>query len=232
MKDKRPPRFFFPRPPLLHLGMYSNWRDRLRAAVERSGKKHSVISMEAGVDPATLSRILNGRIDPSLQTITRIARAVNENVGWLLDEGGYWISAEEQKQLRKVARFLEDTAMARTTHRERLQANAILSGGEEIPRAYTARGARLVYEALGDSMHGAGILDHDVLYVKPTRSTREAAGRIVVCRLDGADYVKVLDVRGGRMSLLSRNDRYPPIDVREEQFELIGLVVGRTGIPL
>lgn len=222
-------RFFFPRPPVLHLGMYANWRERLRAAVERSGKKHSVISMEAGVDPATLSRILNGHMRPSFELIARIAHAVNENVGWLLDERGFSLSAEEQKQVRKVARFLEDAAAGRMTDRERLQPNAVASGDTDIPRAFTTRGARLVYEAVGDSMSGAAVLDRDLLYVKPTRSTREAAGRVVVCRLDGAEYAKVLDVRGGRMALLSRNDRYPPIDVNEDRFELIGIVVGRMG---
>lgn len=215
------------RPPL-HLGMYGNWRERLRAAVERSGKKHSVISTEAGVDPATLSRILNGHMRPSFETIARIAHAVNENVGWLLDERGFTLSAEEQKQVRRVARFLDDAAAGRTTDRERLQPNAVPSGSD-VPGAFTARGARLVYEAVGDSMTGAGILDRDLLFVKPTRSTRDAAGRVVVCRVDAAEYVKVLDVRGGRLSLLSRNERYPAIDVPEEHFELIGIVVGRSG---
>ena len=67
--------------------------------------------------------------------------------------------------------------------------------------------------------------------MKPLRSTREAAGRVVVCRIDGAEYVKVLDLRGGRTRLLSRNDRYPPIEVSDgsQRFELVGVVVGRTG---
>lgn len=230
MNAQRLPRYWFPSPPVLHLVMYANWRERLRAAVDRSGKKHSVIAMEAGINPATLSRILNGRIRPALETIGRIAHAVNESPGWLLDEEGCFFSAEEQKQMRKVARFLEDAAMRRMTHRERLQPNAALSSRSEIPRDYTARGARLVYEAVGDSMSGAGIFDRDLLYVKPTRSTREVSGRIVVCRYEGAEYVKVLDLRGGRVALLSRNDRYPPMDVREDRFELVGLVVGRTGL--
>ena len=209
--------------------MYVNWRERLRAAVDRSGKKHSVIAMEAGINTATLSRILNGRMKPAFDIIVRIAHSVNENVGWILDERGFSLSAEEQKQVRKVARFLDDAAVGRMTDRDKLQPNALPSGSTEIPRAFTARGARVTYEAVGDSMTGAGILDRDLLFVKPTRSTREAAGRVVVCRVGGEEYVKVLDVRGGRTSLLSRNDRYPPIDVRDEQFELIGIVIGRSG---
>ncbi|HYO75093.1 MAG TPA: S24 family peptidase [Thermoanaerobaculia bacterium] len=208
-----------------------NWRERLRAAIDRSGKKHSVIAREAGLAPATLSRILTAaHMHPTFDAVVRLAHAVNENVGWLLDERGFALSADEQKQLRKVVRFLDDTLTGTAAHRrDRPEPNAVPASATDIPRPYAVRGARLAYEAAGDSMIGAGIADRDLLFVKPTRSAREAAGRVVVCRIDGAEYVKVFDVRGGRIRLLSRNERYPPIDVAENQFELVGIVVGRTG---
>ena len=206
----------------------------MRAAVKRSGKRHSVVAREAGIAPETLSRILSAsHAQPAFDTVVRIARAVNENVGWILDERGFPLSTEEQTQLHKVVRFLDDTLSA-AHRRERQEPNAIPAGapGVEIPRAFASRGAKLVYEAAGDSMIGAGIAERDVLYVKPVRSTREAAGRVVICRVDGSEYVRALDVRGGRIRLLSRNDRYPPIEVSDDgsqRFELVGVVVGRTG---
>ena len=211
-----------------------DWRERLRAAVKRSGKRHSVVAREAGIAPETLSRILSAsHAQPAFDTVVRIARAVNENVGWILDERGFPLSTEEQAQLHKVVRFLDDTLSA-ANRRERQEPNAIPAGapGVEIPRAFASRGAKLVYEAAGDSMIGAGIAERDVLYVKPVRSTREAAGRVVICRVDGSEYVRALDIRGGRIRLLSRNDRYPPIEVSDDgsqRFELVGVVVGRTG---
>lgn len=166
---------------------------------------------------------------PTFDSVVRVTHAVNENVGWLLDERGFTLSGDEQKQLRKVVQFLNESLLGTVAHRrDRPEPNAAPAGAIEIPRIYSVRGARLAYEAAGDSMIGAGIADRDLLYVKPTRSTREAAGRIVVCRVDGAEYVKVLDVRGGRVRLLSRNDQYPPIEV-EGRMELVGVVVGRTG---
>ncbi len=219
-------------PPVLTLVKPPDWRERLRAAVARSGKKQSAIARDAGVAPETLSRVLTSTLaHPSFDVVVRIARALDENVGWLLDERGFSLTAEEQKQLRNVVRFLDDTLLASTTsRRDRPESNAVAAGSDDIPRAYTVRGARLAYEAAGDSMIGAGIADRDVLFVKPTRSTREANGRVVVCHIDGAEYVRVLDVRAGRIRLLSRNDRYPPIDLADDsRFELIGIVVGRTG---
>ncbi len=220
----------FPPPPLCIVKVDVNWRDRLRAAIERSGKKHSAVAREAGIAPATLSRILTAEhMHPTFDSVVKVTHAVDENVGWLLDERGFALSGDEQKQLRKVVHFLNETLLGTVAHRrDRPEPNAAPAGAIEIPRVYTLRGARLAYEAAGDSMIGAGIADRDLLYVKPTRSTREAAGRIVVCRIDAAEYVKVLDLRGGRIRLLSRNENYPPIDV-EGRMELIGIVVGRTG---
>jgi phage repressor protein C with HTH and peptisase S24 domain len=208
-----------------------DWRARLRLAIERSGKKQSAIASDAGISAESLSRILNSHVRPTFDTVVRITRAVNENVGWLLDERGFSLSADEQKQLRKVVRFLDDTLLTSSVpRRERPEPNADLAGGVDVPRQYAIRGARVTYEASGDSMVGAGIADGDLLFVKPTRSTREAAGRVVVCRVDATSYVKVLDLRGSRIRLLSRNDRYPAIEVdAATQFELIGIVIGRTG---
>jgi len=228
--------FFFPPPNVVRLSDYvGDWRVRLRSAVAKSGKKHSAVARDAGIAPETLSRILNAvHAQPSFDTVVRIARAVGENVGWLLDERGFALSTEEQRQLRKVVRFLDDAVNGASSHRrDTPEPNALPARAPEveIPRTFGIRGARIAYEVVGDAMIGAGIADGDLLFVKPTRSTREAGGRVVVCRVDGADFVRVLDTRAGRTSLLSRNDRYPPMEIAEgtSQFELIGIVVGRSG---
>lgn len=208
-----------------------NWRERLRSAIRKSGKKHAAIAADAGIDPTTLSRILNARMQPTFETVVRLAHALHESVGWLLDEPSFSLSAEEQKVLRKAARTVEEAlaAMA-SSRRERPEPNALPVATTDIPRAYGVRGARLAYEVSGDSMTGACIADRDILFVKPTRSTREASGHIVVCRVDGAEYVKTLDLRGGRIRLVSPGDQHPPIDIHDaNRFELIGIVVGRSG---
>lgn len=215
---------------------FVSWRDRLRRALDESGKKHSAVARDAGITPATLSRILTAtHAQPGFDTIVRIARAIDENVGWLLDEPGYSLSAHEQRQLREAVRMLDTSlhAVARVRRGARPEPNAFPAGApnREIPRPFAALGARLIYEAAGDSMLAAGIADRDLLYVKPSTSTREANGRIVVCRVAGADYVKQLDLRASRIRLLSRDIAYPPIELhqKDDDFELIGIVVGRTG---
>src|ERR1700682_5809676 len=97
--------YFFGSPLVLRL---VTWRERLRAAIQRSGMKQSVVALDAGITPETLSRILTAEHQrPSLDTISRIAHAVSENVGWILDESAFTLSADEMRQLRQVVRFLD-----------------------------------------------------------------------------------------------------------------------------
>jgi SOS-response transcriptional repressor LexA len=213
--------------------------------VKSSGRKQSAIAEDAGIAPETLSRVLNAvHVSPELDTVARIAHAVNENVGWLLDERGFMLSAQQQAKLGEVVAFLHSTLLAApaprraaasmpnsvsaVTQSTRKRANEI-----EIPKPYALIGATVVYRAIGDSMIDAGITDHDLLFVKPEHDARAGHGRIVICRLNGSDYAKQLDVTGSHLRLLSRNPRYGTIEVDEnaDDFRLIGLVVGRLGPP-
>jgi len=221
---------FFPRPLIVVL---VTWRERLRTAVQRSGQKHSLIALDAGVTPETLSRILNeGHQRPSLESVTRIAHAVNENVGWLLDERGFVLSGQELTQLRKVVDFLNTALLKapppRVIHHP--SPNAIRAK-ETIAKPFAALGATRCFQITDDSMIGAAIADGDLLFVRPSRSLQAAAGRVIVCRINGGLFAKQLDLRGGRIRLLSRNDSYAPMTLKEDELKLIGVVVTRAGAP-
>lgn len=102
----------------------------------------------------------------------------------------------------------------------------------EIPSHYYELGARLVFRTDGDSMM-PGFLDRDLLFVRPETDPAKASGKNVVAKVDGAPYVKRLDVSSGVVRLVSTNERYEPMVVDEEtqRFELVGVVVGRSGYP-
>ena len=72
----------------------------------------------------------------------------------------------------------------------------------------------------GDSMVNAGILNGDMVVVRPQQNADD--GQIVVARIGDEATVKRLHRRGGEVWLLPENDAYSPIDGREA--ELIGLV--------
>ncbi len=86
-----------------------NWRERLREAIYRSGKKHSMIAEDAGITPATLSRVLTGVHEhPRFETIMRIAHAAGERVGWVCEEEGFSLDNHQRAKVRTVAGILMD----------------------------------------------------------------------------------------------------------------------------
>ena len=72
----------------------------------------------------------------------------------------------------------------------------------------------------GDSMIGAGILNGDMVVVRP--QTNADDGQIVVARIEDEATVKRLSRRNGEIWLLPENPAYPPID--GTQAEIIGIV--------
>jgi transcriptional regulator with XRE-family HTH domain len=100
----------------------------------------------------------------------------------------------------------------------------------EIPQHYWEIGARLVFKAEGDSMRDAGITHRDLLFVRPETDAAAAHGRIVVCAVGAAEFVKRLFIEDDVIRLESANERYSPMVVGESGgFRLIGVVVGRSG---
>ena len=72
----------------------------------------------------------------------------------------------------------------------------------------------------GDSMVNAGILDGDLVIVRPQDNADN--GQIVVARIEDEATVKRLSRKNGQIWLLPENDAYSPIDGTYAQ--LIGLV--------
>jgi len=207
------------------------WRERLRVAIDASGRTQNAIAAAAGVTPETLSRVLNGvHAHPAFDTVVRITHAVGESVGSLLDEPAFSLDGEQRAEVRRVISYL-NAAVAMSPTVDALSApNALPHRTAEVPRLYYQRGARLAFQAVGDSMVEAGILDGDLLFVAPSRALRDASKRIIICRLAGICLLKQLELRAGRMRLVSCNPRYAPIAVEEEDdLHLIGIVIGRLG---
>ena len=72
----------------------------------------------------------------------------------------------------------------------------------------------------GDSMVGAGILDGDLVIVRPQANADD--GQIVVARIEDEATVKRLFRRAGEIWLLPENEAYSPIDGTNA--EIIGIV--------
>ena len=87
----------------------ADWRERLRGAIRRTGRRQNAIAEQAGVTPETLSNILTGRhANPRFATVVAIVHAAGENVGWLLGEQGFSLSGAQRDKVREAATILAD----------------------------------------------------------------------------------------------------------------------------
>src|SRR4051794_2090964 len=87
----------------------ADWRERLRAAIRKTGRRQNAIAEEAGISATTLSKILTGRhADPGLSVVVRIVHACGEHVGYILGEQPFNLSGEQRHKVRTAARILMD----------------------------------------------------------------------------------------------------------------------------
>ncbi len=77
----------------------------------------------------------------------------------------------------------------------------------------------------GDSMVGAGILEHDYVIVKQRDQARP--GEIIVALVGDEATVKYYQPRQDRIELVAANEKYQPIQVKDgEGFRILGVVTG------
>jgi repressor LexA len=90
-----------------------------------------------------------------------------------------------------------------------------------------ARGGVFALRVKGDSMIGDGILDGDVLFVRPKATA--SPGQIVVVMIEGEATVKRYYPEGDRIRLQPSNPRLEPIYLRAEDHRstsIVGVAVG------
>ena len=74
----------------------------------------------------------------------------------------------------------------------------------------------------GDSMIGAGIFSGDILVVD--RSIHADDNKIVVAMIDNEFLVKRLKKHNDKIYLISENSKYPPIEIKENDLTIWGVV--------
>jgi len=214
---------------------------RLRRAIVNAGLTQREVAARAGLEQASISDILNDHTSPRFVTVERIIAAIGITFGELFDEPRIYLSEKDVKTLsmatelnqRLLANDAAQKALRRTPHVVRDApaatdpADEVLSlPAEQIPETYFRQGARRAFRVTTDAMIGAGILEGDVVYVRPTVDLANAGGEIVLCRLNGALKVKRLDARGRWVTLASANPRYSDLVITEaDSFTLVGVVV-------
>ncbi|MFY0310045.1 helix-turn-helix domain-containing protein [Leisingera sp. D0M16] len=83
------------------------WRQRLRQALDIRGLDYDEVSEAAGNNPEYVSKVLNGRFNPTVARIIRICEVANIDMAYLFSDEP---DADDRSVLDKAADLTEDDA--------------------------------------------------------------------------------------------------------------------------
>ena len=91
-----------------------------------------------------------------------------------------------------------------------------------------SRGAKFVLRVQGDGFSEMGIINGDLLFVRPTSKVRN--GETVIGILNGNVVIRRHEVARGLVRLTARHPFRPTIELtRDDDFLVCGVVIGRSG---
>lgn len=159
-------------------------------------------------------------------TLKKVTHALGVSQAWLTAGGSRQaLNPDETDELLRCVTTLHSIALGTRTD-PRSEPNVRRELKLRVPVHVRASGARQVYRVRGQSLARFGLLDGDLVYVKPTENLRDAVGSVAVVQLDGALYLKRLTVgAGGIVALQSACDGYDVLVVRaDDDFRVMGRV--------
>jgi len=227
---------------------------RLRRAMDKAGLSQKEVADRAGLKEDTVGDVVRDKTQPKHDTVERMVKAMETTWGDLYDEPRISLSQEDaetgykaasllerilandaaQKALRAVAARRQQDAQPRRKGDVLRDAPMVRNPADEIrdlpnhqiAERFVRHGARRAFTVVTDAMIGDGILQDDVIHVRPSVDLAAADGEIIVCSLNDIRLLKRLDLRGGTARLQSANPRYSEIVVTgSDVFLMIGVVV-------
>lgn len=169
---------------------------------------------DLGVSPANLSKQLSGKAVPDVDTIRRFAAHFEVTVADLLGEGGTLAD--------RLSFSLPDKGWVPAGPlADAVEQNEVVAFHEMF------RGDGLFcLHVQGQSMIAAGIMDGDIIIVRPTRTA--AVGDIVVAIVGEEKTVKKLARTDGELFLVSCEQDGQSVYARESDagFSVLGVVIG------
>lgn len=200
---------------------------RILTVLAIAGRDQAWLREAAGLGVNTIAGFLHGGRTPAAGTMRAVARAAGVSVAWLHpDDAGRTLSDAETDDLGRCLRTLRSIARGSRID-ARTVPNVSAEPARRVPHGFRVRGARQVYRVRGDSLARAGLLDGDLVYVRPTDRVRDVVGAHVIARINGTLYLKRLRVAArGRITLCSDAGAYQPIVVSAtDDFALVGEVI-------
>src|SRR5688500_8531808 len=95
---------------------------RLRDLLDQRRLTQSKVAELAGLPNETVNRIVKGTTtNPGIDTLAKIADALNVPVGWILGEKGFEFSTDDRAELRRIILWCEGILRATQVEKTELQ---------------------------------------------------------------------------------------------------------------
>ena len=206
-----------------------NTAARILVALAAGGRDRAWLVKRTRLGVNTIARLLEGSTsDPLPRTLTKVADALGVSTSWLAAGGAPQraLGATEAAELQRALKALRAIALGQRID-ARGDPNVRPEPRRRVPGRFRRAGARQVYRVRGPSLRRFGLLDRDLVYVKPEASPRATAGKIALVTVNGALYLKRLTIgAGGVVTLLSACDGYDPLVIGPgDDFTVMGQAV-------
>ena len=218
------------------MGKYRYWLEELKLRKEREeGRKITwkEIAQAAGVAPLTISRIIKGVHDPSPETAKKLAKYFGVPWSYIIDgpepetppsPPDKGAPTQEMPKDAITSRFYKIPIVGKVRAGEPSYAQEDIEEWIEFPEFFGAKPGRFILRVTGDSMSGAGIEEGMYILVAPDLWPNN--GDIVVAMVNHEEATcKYYHESNGRVILVSANPKYPPIEVKDPEARIVGVVV-------
>jgi DNA polymerase V len=198
-----------------------NIRGKILHALAEKNMTQRELARRLGMSSGSLSRIIMGKVQPTLPTLQRIARTLGKSLEYFDEDFDPFGLKEESapygcRRLPLLAQlpagnkqWVEDDVLERI----------------DIPIAFVGKQRRMfLIKATGDSMEGAGIFCGDLVAVACGREI--ANGCIVVMRVDGEAVVRRYRELKDKIRLEPANPKYASEEYNSRrEIDIKGVVV-------
>lgn len=175
----------------------NKFSERLRILMEEHGLNTYTLAEAVYLTPATISRYLNGKMEPKRSSIEVIASYFNVNPAWLMgaDVDKY---LESQNNVKKIPILGTIAAGAP------ILAEEYIEGYEYVP---TDANVDFCLRVKGDSMINARIFDGDIVYIRKQPDVENGEIAAVIIDREEATLKRVYKI-GGNVILRAENPKY------------------------
>ena len=194
---------------------------KIQKAVIEIGINQAELARRVGMERVWLNKIINGKVNPTVTTLQKIARALGKSLEYF-DENYDPLRVKEEPIPHGHRRL---PLLAHVPAGTKRWVEDDIHEWIEIPVAFVGKYQQMfLIKADGDSMEGAGILDGDLVAVACDKEVTN--GSIVIVRVDDESVIRRYRKLKDKIRLEPANPKYASEDYdSRHDIDIKGVVV-------